>query len=151
MWKIYNKNKYTCLNLFLKNLLNNIMPILWNLKIMSGVQYTALIKMLQIFLNFLPFFKVFLELFRKCLGIIFVLRRKTFRCIYTPKYYQITMILSFEVSRMSYMTFLALEMAKITISVGQILTKNLNFWGHLYAFRAENTLKSRPFKAKNIA
>ena len=29
------------------------------------------------------------------------------------------------------MTFLALEMAKITISGGQILTKNLNFWGHL--------------------
>ena len=29
------------------------------------------------------------------------------------------------------MTFLALEMAKITISRGQILTKNLNFLGHL--------------------
>ena len=29
------------------------------------------------------------------------------------------------------MTFLNLEMAKITISGGQILTKNLNFWGHL--------------------
>ena len=29
------------------------------------------------------------------------------------------------------MTFLALEMAKITIPRGQILTKNLNFVGHL--------------------
>ena len=48
-------------------------------------------------------------------------------------------------------TFLAQEMAKITISGGQILTKNLNFWDHLSAFRAENTPKSRPFKAKNNA
>ena len=28
-------------------------------------------------------------------------------------------------------TFLAQEMAKITISGGQILTKNINFWDHL--------------------
>ena len=49
------------------------------------------------------------------------------------------------------MTFLALEMEKITISGGQILTKNLNFWSHLLAFKAENTPKSRPFKAENNA
>ena len=49
------------------------------------------------------------------------------------------------------MTFLALELAKITISWGHILTKNLNFHGHLWAFRAEITPKSRPFKAESNA
>ena len=49
------------------------------------------------------------------------------------------------------MSFLALEMAKITISGGQILTKNLHFWGHLLAVTAENTPKSRPLKAENNA
>ena len=34
---------------------------------------------------------------------------------------------------------------------GQILTKNFDFRGHLSTFRAENTPKSRPFKAKNNA
>ena len=29
------------------------------------------------------------------------------------------------------MTFLAIELAKITTADGQILTKNLDFWGHL--------------------
>ena len=47
------------------------------------------------------------------------------------------------------MTFLALEMAKITISGGQILTKNLHFRGHLLAFRAENTTKSWHCKVEN--
>ena len=49
------------------------------------------------------------------------------------------------------MTFLALELAKITISEGQILTKNLDFRRHLLAFGGENTRKSRPFKAENNA
>ena len=32
--------------------------------------------------------------------------------------------------------------------VGKILTENLNFRGHLSAFRAENTPKRRPFEVK---
>ena len=48
------------------------------------------------------------------------------------------------------MTFLALEMAKITISGGQILTKNLDFRGHLYTF-GENTPASGPFNTQNNA
>ena len=35
--------------------------------------------------------------------------------------------------------------------MSKILTKNLDFWGHLSAFRAENTSKSGPFKVKNNA
>ena len=31
------------------------------------------------------------------------------------------------------------------------LTKNLDYWGHLSTFRAENTHKSGPFKVKNNA
>ena len=49
------------------------------------------------------------------------------------------------------MTFLALELAKITILGGRILTKILDFWGHLQASRAEKTPKSRPLKAENNA
>ena len=33
--------------------------------------------------RFLDFFKVVLELFKKCLCIVFVLKRPTFGCIYT--------------------------------------------------------------------
>ena len=33
----------------------------------------------------------------------------------------------------------------------KILTENLDFWGHLSTFRAENTPKSRPFKVENNA
>ena len=47
------------------------------------------------------------------------------------------------------MTFLAIELAKIIISGGQILTKNLHFRVRLFAFRVDNTPKSRSFKAKN--
>ena len=42
-------------------------------------------------------------------------------------------------------------MAKMTPSEGQILTKFFDFRGHLSTFRAENTPKSWPFKAKNNA
>ena len=42
-------------------------------------------------------------------------------------------------------------MAKMTPSEGQILTKFFDFRGHLSTFRAENTPKSRPLKAKNNA
>ena len=35
--------------------------------------------------------------------------------------------------------------------MGQILTKNLDFRGHLSTFRAENTPKSGPSKSKNNA
>ena len=31
----------------------------------------------------------------------------------------------------------------------QILTKNLDFWGHLPNFKAENTCESGPFRSKN--
>ena len=33
----------------------------------------------------------------------------------------------------------------------KILTQNLDYWGHLSTFRAENTHKSGPFKVKNNA
>ena len=52
--------------------------------------------------HFLAFFKVFLELFRKCLGIVLVLKRHTFGCIYTSKCCWIAGILSFGVPRMPY-------------------------------------------------
>ena len=41
---------------------------------------------------FLAFFKNILELFRKCLGIVFVLRRPSFWCIYTSKCWLIAVI-----------------------------------------------------------
>ena len=47
--------------------------------------------------------------------------------------------------------FLTSNMAKMTPSAGQILTKNFDFRGHLSTFRAENTPKNWPFKAKNNA
>ena len=40
-------------------------------------------------------------------------------------------------------------MAKMTPSEGYNLTKNFDFRGHLSTFRAENTPKSWPLKAKN--
>ena len=33
--------------------------------------------------------------------------------------------------------------------MGKILTENLDYWGHLSTFRAENTQKSGPFKTEN--
>ena len=48
------------------------------------------------------------------------------------------------------MTFLSPWLAKITISGGQILTKNLHFRGHLLTFKGENTPKSRYNKAKTM-
>ena len=42
-------------------------------------------------------------------------------------------------------------MVKMTLSEGQILTKNFDFGGHISTFRAENTPKSSSFKAKNNA
>ena len=47
--------------------------------------------------------------------------------------------------------FLIPKMSKMTLSEGQILTKTFDFWGHLSTFRAKNTHKSWPFKAKNNA
>ena len=41
---------------------------------------------------FLAFFKIILELFRKCLGIVFVLKRPSFWCIYTSKCWLIAVI-----------------------------------------------------------
>ena len=40
-------------------------------------------------------------------------------------------------------------MAKMTPSEGYNLTKNFDFRGHLSTFRAKNTPKIWPFKAKN--
>ena len=48
-------------------------------------------------------------------------------------------------------TFLSPKWSKMTLSEGQILTKNLDFRGHLSTFRAENTPKSGPSKSKNNA
>ena len=42
-------------------------------------------------------------------------------------------------------------MVKMTLSEGQILTKNFDFRGHISTFRAENTSVSVAFKAKNDA
>ena len=42
------------------------------------------------------------------------------------------------------------DLSKLS-KAGQNLTANVNFWGHLSAFSAENTSKSRPFKSKNNA
>ena len=47
--------------------------------------------------------------------------------------------------------FLTLKMDKITLSEGQILTKNFDFRGHISTFRAENKAKSGHFKAENNA
>ncbi|MEO1808803.1 MAG: hypothetical protein AAFU33_28625, partial [Bacteroidota bacterium] len=33
--------------------------------------------------------------------------------------------------------------------MSKILTENLDFWGHLSTFGAENTPKSRPFEVEN--
>ena len=49
------------------------------------------------------------------------------------------------------MTFLTPKMVKMTLSEGQILTKNFDFRGHISTFRAENTAKSGHFKAENNA
>ena len=48
-------------------------------------------------------------------------------------------------------TFLTTKMVKMTLSEGQILTNIFDFRGQISTFRAENTLKSRSFKAKNNA
>ena len=48
-------------------------------------------------------------------------------------------------------TFSTLKMVKMTLSEGQILTQNFDFRGHISTFRAKNTLKSAPSKAKNNA
>ena len=48
-------------------------------------------------------------------------------------------------------TFLTLKMVKMTLSEGQILTQNFDFRCHISTFRAENTVKSAPFKAENNA
>ena len=48
-------------------------------------------------------------------------------------------------------TFLTLKMVKMTLSEGQILTQNFDFRGQISTFRAENTPKSKFFKAKNNA
>ena len=48
-------------------------------------------------------------------------------------------------------TFLAPKMVKMTLSEGQILTKNFDFRDQRSTFRAENTPKSRSFNAKNNA
>ena len=48
-------------------------------------------------------------------------------------------------------TFLALKMVENNHIIGQILTKYLDFRGHLSTFRAENTPKNGPFKSKNNA
>ena len=42
-------------------------------------------------------------------------------------------------------------MVKMALSEGQNLTLNFDFRGHISTFRAENTHKSRPFKAENNA
>ena len=42
-------------------------------------------------------------------------------------------------------------MVKMTLSEGKILTENFDFRGHISTFRAENTPKKEPFKAKNNA
>ena len=47
--------------------------------------------------------------------------------------------------------FLTPKMVENDHILGQILTKNLDYRGHLSTFRAENTPKSGPFKAKNNA
>ena len=47
--------------------------------------------------------------------------------------------------------FLTLKMVKMTLPEGQILSQNLDFRGHISTFRAENTAKIGPFKAKNNA
>ena len=39
----------------------------------------------------------------------------------------------------------------MTLPEGQILTENFDFRGHISTFRAENTPKNEPFKAKNNA
>ena len=38
-----------------------------------------------------------------------------------------------------------------TVKMSKILTENLDYWGHLSTFGAENTTKSRPFKVENNA
>ena len=42
-------------------------------------------------------------------------------------------------------------MVKMTLSEGQILTKNFDFQGHILTFGAKNTAKTEPFKAENNA
>ena len=44
--------------------------------------------------------------------------------------------------------FFTLKIVKMTLSEGQILTKNFDFRGHISTFRAKNTPKSGTFKAK---
>ena len=46
-------------------------------------------------------------------------------------------------------SFLAPKIVKMTLSEGQILTQNFEFRDHISTFRAENTPKSKAFKAKN--
>ena len=48
-------------------------------------------------------------------------------------------------------TFLAPKMVKMILSEGQILAWSIDFRGHMSVFWAENTLKSKGFKAKNNA
>ena len=47
--------------------------------------------------------------------------------------------------------FFTQKMVKMTLSEGQILNQNFDFRGHISTFRAKNTVKSEPFKAKNNA
>ena len=48
-------------------------------------------------------------------------------------------------------TFLTPKIVENDHIMGQILTKNLDFRGHLSTFRAENTTESGPSKSKNNA
>ena len=90
---------------------------------------------------FFDFLKVVLELFSSCLGIVFGFKRSPFGCIFGSKGW--------------YMTSKITNFGQILVffegHFSQNLKKNINFWGRISSFRAENRRKSWPFKFKNNA
>ena len=97
--------------------------------------------------RYLDFLIFGLEFFRRCLGIVFGLKRPLFASIFGS----IGWYMTYKIKILCQI--LASKIGKMTLSEDQNWTYNFDFGAHISAFRAENTPKRWPFnfKAENNA